>query len=300
MILIISKNSDRTTIQIIKWLSAIEKKWIRVNEDELFEIKVIKKRIYLKSQRNDFFLDEIQSVWYRRGEINFKRLQYENPSINIHMNEAQHWLEDYVIKNLESKRHINTQTNAHVNKLIVLEVAKKVGLEVPDYFLAENTDDIILEQTIVKSITGNVILELINKNEDGVMYTATIDKLEAGNFFTSFFQDKIEKDFEIRSFYLNGTFSSMAIFSQNDAQTKIDLRKYNLEKPNRNVPYNLPKAVEEKAHLLMTALDLNSGSIDFIKSGNNYYFLEVNPIGQFGNVSRDCNYSLEKKIAEFL
>lgn len=50
----------------------------------------------------------------------------------------------------------------------------------------------------------------------------------------------------------------------------------------------------------MTALDLNSGSIDFIKSGNNYYFLEVNPIGQFGNVSTDCNYSLERKIAEFL
>jgi ATP-GRASP peptide maturase of grasp-with-spasm system len=300
MILIISKNSDRTTIQIIKWISAVGKKWIRVNEDELFEIKVIKKRIYLKSQRNDFFLDEIQSVWYRRGGINFKRLLYDNPSINIHMNEAQYWLEDYVIKNLEAKRHINTQTNAHVNKLVVLEVAKNVGLEVPDYFLAENTDDIILGQTIVKSITGNVILESINKNEDGVMYTTIIKETEEKNFFISFFQNKIDKDFEIRSFYLNGTFSSMAIFSQNDEQTKTDLRKYNMEKPNRNVPYNLPKAVEEKAHLLMTALDLNSGSIDFIKSGDHYYFLEVNPIGQFGNVSTDCNYSLERKIAEFL
>ncbi|MCC3217852.1 grasp-with-spasm system ATP-grasp peptide maturase [Chryseobacterium sp. X308] len=300
MILIISKNSDRSTIQVIKWLSSIGKNWIRIHEDEFFEIKTIKKRIFLKSQRNKFFLDEIESVWYRRGGINFKRLQYNNSSINIHMNEAQHWLEDYIIKTLESKRHINTQTNAHVNKLVVLEVAKKIGLEVPDYFLAENTDDIILEQTIVKSITGNVILESINKNEDGVMYTTTIKETEEKNFFISFFQKKIDKDFEIRSFYLNGTFNSMAIFSQNDEQTKTDLRKYNMEKPNRNVPYNLPKAVEEKAQLLMTALDLNSGSIDFIKSGNNYYFLEVNPIGQFGNVSTDCNYSLERKIAEFL
>ncbi|QBJ88105.1 grasp-with-spasm system ATP-grasp peptide maturase [Chryseobacterium gleum] len=300
MILIISKNSDRTTILVMKWLSAKEKKWIRIHEDESFEIKVIKKRIYLESHRNNFYLDEIDSVWYRRGGINFKRLQYNNPSINIHMNEAQHWLEDYVIKILESKKHINTQMNAHVNKLVVLEIAKKVGLKVPDYFLAENTDNIILEKTIVKSITGNVILESINKNEDSIMYTTTIDKLEERNFFITFFQDKIEKDFEVRSFYLNGTFSSMAIFSQNDAQTKTDLRKYNLEKPNRNVPYNLPKAIEEKIHTLMIALNLNSGSIDFIKSGDNYYFLEVNPIGQFGNVSRDCNYSLEKKIAEFL
>lgn len=300
MILIISKNSDRTTILVMKWLSAKGKKWIRVHEDEFFEIKVIKKRIYLKSQRNDFFLDEIQSVWYRRGGINFKRLQYNNSSINIHMSEAQYWLEDYVIKNLESKRHINTQSNAHVNKLIVLEMAKKAGLDIPDYFLAENTHDVVLEKTIMKSITGNVILESINKNEDGIMYTTTITETEEKDFFISFFQNKIEKDFEIRSFYLNGKFSSMAIFSQNDEQTKTDLRKYNMEKPNRNVPYNLPKAIEEKAHALMTALDLNSGSIDFIKSGDHYYFLEVNSIGQFGNVSADCNYSLERKIAEFL
>ncbi|KAB1229369.1 grasp-with-spasm system ATP-grasp peptide maturase [Chryseobacterium viscerum] len=300
MILVISKSSDRTTIQVIKWISAIGKKWIRVHEDEFFEIKVIKKRICLKSQRNDFFLDEIQSVWYRRGGINFKRLHYNNPSINIHMNEAQYWLEDYVIKNLESKRHINIQTNAHVNKLIVLEMAKKSGLDVPDYFLAENTNDVVLEKTIMKSITGNVILESINKNEDGIMYTTTITETEEKDFFISFFQNKIEKDFEIRSFYLNGKLSSMAIFSQNDEQTKTDLRKYNMEKPNRNVPYNLPKSIEEKAHALMTALDLNSGSIDFIKSDNHYYFLEVNPIGQFGNISTDCNYSLERKIAEFL
>ncbi|WP_347218001.1 grasp-with-spasm system ATP-grasp peptide maturase [Chryseobacterium sp.] len=300
MILIVSKNSDRTTIQVMKWFSVMGKKWIRIHEDDFFEIKVIKKRIYLESQRISFFLDEIQSVWYRRGGINFKRLSYQNPSINIHMNEAQYWLEDYVIKTLESKKHINTQTYAHVNKLLVLEKAKIAGLTVPDYFLAENTDEVDLEQTIVKSITGNVILESINTKEDGIMYTTTIKEREEKDFFISFFQKKIEKNFEIRSFYLNGEFSSMAIFSQNDEQTKTDLRKYNKERPNRNVPYNLPKNIEEKAHLLMSSLNLNSGSIDFIKTGDQYYFLEVNPIGQFGNVSADCNYSIEKKIAEFL
>jgi D-alanine-D-alanine ligase-like ATP-grasp enzyme len=51
----------------------------------------------------------------------------------------------------------------------------------------------------------------------------------------------------------------------------------------------------------MNKLDLNCGSIDMIVTPKNeYVFLEVNPVGQFGMVSYPCNYNLEKKIAEYL
>lgn len=120
------------------------------------------------------------------------------------------------------------------------------------------------------------------------------------DIFSSPFSGKIEKEFEVRTFYLNGKCWSMAIFSQNDEQTRVDFRKYNRIKPNKNVPYNLPIDVEEKIHQLMQFLDLNSGSIDFIKKGNQHYFLEINPIGQFTGMSNTCNYSLEQKIAEYL
>jgi len=50
----------------------------------------------------------------------------------------------------------------------------------------------------------------------------------------------------------------------------------------------------------MLSLDLNCGSLDFIKSGDKYYFLEVNAIGQFLGLSFICNYSLEKEIATYL
>lgn len=300
MILIISNNNEQTTTEVIKWLFSMKKKFLFIHENEIFEIKTKQKRIFLKSQRNYFFLDEITSVWYRRGGLKFKRLQYEHYSIHIHMNETQHWLEDYVIKTLETKRHINKQSNTHVNKIIVLEKASDVGLNVPSYFLGENTDEVILNKTIVKPIAGNPILNSIYEDSDGIMYTSVVEKKENDSFFISFFQEKIEKDFEIRSFYLNGKIWSMAIFSQNDDQTKIDFRKYNLKRPNRNVRYNLPKEIEEKICRLMQNLDLNCGSLDFIKSGENYYFLEVNPVGQFGNISEDCNYSLEKEIADFL
>lgn len=300
MILIISQNNEITTTEVIKWLLKVGKSFIRVHEDEIFDIKIKEKRIYIQSPRNCFFIDEITSVWYRRGELKFNRLPYKNSAINLNMNEYQHWLEDYVIKVLESKKHINKQSNSDINKLLVLEEAQKSGLDVPYYFLADNTENVILNKTIIKTIGGNPRMESILKNSSGMMYTTTIQEKEDEIFFITFFQEKIEKDFEIRSFYLNKKIWSIAIFSQNDDQTKVDFRKYNTEKPNRKVPYNLPKEIEQKIHLLMQSLDLNCGSLDFIKSGSTYYFLEVNPVGQFLGMSVICNYLLEKEIAEYL
>lgn len=300
MILIISQKNEITTTEVIKWLLKLGKSFIRVHEDEIFDIRIKERRIYLESPRNCFFIDEITSLWYRRGGLNFNHLHYKNKAINLNMNEYQHWLEDYVIKVLESKKHINKQSNSDINKLLVLEEAQKAGLDVPYYFLADTTDDVTLNKTIIKTIGGNPRMESILKDSSGMMYTTVVQENEDENFFITFFQEKIEKDFEIRSFYLNGKVWSTAIFSQNDNRTKIDFRKYNDEKPNRKVPYNLPKNIEQKIHLLMQSLDLNSGSLDFIKKDSKYYFLEVNPVGQFLGMSVMCNYLLEKEIADYL
>lgn len=300
MILIISENKENATNEVIKYLLAMNKKFIRIHEDEIFDIKTDQKRLLLVSYRNRFYIDEITSVWYRNGGLKFRRLRYENESINLNMNEYQHWLEDYIRKTLESRKHINKESNSDINKLLILEQAKKAGLDVPDYFLADNTDEVHMNQTIIKTIGGNPRAENIIKGSTGMMYTSVVREHYHGKFFITFFQEKIEKDFEIRSFYLNGKIWSTAIFSQNDEQTKIDFRKYNHQKPNRNVPYNLPKKIEDKIHVMMQALDLNCGSLDLIKSKDKFYFLEVNAIGQFLGMSVICNYSLEKAIANYL
>jgi hypothetical protein len=104
MILIFSENQEITTNEVIKWLIALEKEFICVHENEFFEIKVINKKIFLQSERNCFFIDDISSVWLRRGGLLFKRLKYENKAIDIHMNDVQYWLEDYVRKTIESKK----------------------------------------------------------------------------------------------------------------------------------------------------------------------------------------------------
>ena len=63
----------------------------------------------------------------------------------------------------------------------------------------------------------------------------------------------------------------------------------------------MPIEIENNLAELMKHLNLNSGSIDLIYGcDKKYYFLEVNPVGQFGMTSYPCNYYIEKKIANYL
>lgn len=117
----------------------------------------------------------------------------------------------------------------------------------------------------------------------------------------SLIQQEIEKEIELRIFYLDGSLYAAAIHSQTDEQTRVDFRKYNFAKPNRIVPYKLPVKVERQIIALFKLMDLNTGSVDMIVDRRgNFFFLEINPVGQYEWISRACNYRLDKKIAEWL
>lgn len=105
----------------------------------------------------------------------------------------------------------------------------------------------------------------------------------------------------LQCIHLCEKFYSMAIFSQNDEKTSLDYRNYNMEKPNRNIPFQLPLNIEKNLKLLMKEKNLNTGSLDLIYSRDGeFILLEINPVGQFSWLSENCNYNIEKKIAELL
>ena len=67
------------------------------------------------------------------------------------------------------------------------------------------------------------------------------------------------------------------------------------------IPYRLPLDVNEKVLKFMERCDLDTGSIDMILTQDNrFVFLEVNPAGNIEMVGDNCNYWLEKRIAEYI
>lgn len=193
--------------------------------------------------------------------------------------------------------------------MYALDCAKKSGLKIPDTLITNSKKQLVdffnnNKRVISKPITNNVTL-LIKEKISFMNYTEEVTKEDINDlndfFYPTLFQEYIEKKYEIRVFVLKDKCFSMAIFSQLDEQTKLDFRKYNMKKPNRSVPFQLPKEVENNILSFMKKTEMDTGSVDLImKENNEFIFLEVNPVGQFGMVSGPCNYYIEKRIAEYL
>lgn len=310
MVLIISNSEDRSTIKVIEWLEHYKCKWFRINAEDIVSIKFDVDDMYFLLEGVKLKLSEIKSVWYRRGFINnhlFNKRKLKPNShiddINNFLNHEYEHLKQYVYYLLSRKKSLNLYAHSEVNKLIVTDLASECGLQVPKSFILDSHDNLlkIKKKLITKTISGNP--RVFYENSLGILYTTEVNIQDPmkDSFAPSLFQELIEKKFELRIFYLDGHFYSMAIFSQNDSQTKTDFRRYNWIKPNRNVPFLLPNNIKKKLKNLMNRIKLNCGSIDMIYSKQNeFVFLEVNPIGQFGMVSYPCNYNIEQKVAKFL
>ncbi|NHN26125.1 hypothetical protein FIA58_010595 [Flavobacterium jejuense] len=211
-----------------------------------------------------------------------------------------------------NKPQINKFSDNNIGKLHQLELCKLINLKFPETLITTSLADLKKFVTVHKIVITKPIENPFSKHivngKDLHFFTSSklitsniLKKYTSDRFQASLFQKYTEKKFEIRSFYLNETFKSMAIFSQQNEKTKIDYRNYDRERPNRIVPFLLPKSIEKKLIKLMKLLGLNCGSFDLIYSVNDeYVFLEVNPIGQFQWLSRNCNHNIERLIAETL
>jgi ATP-GRASP peptide maturase of grasp-with-spasm system len=320
MILILTCDGDMSADIVIDWLILNNHPFLRVNSHRFincdFFFDLDNEKIELEGQIIN--IKEIHSVWYRKFgffvESNFyKQAKNSVDTVNLVQLEKEYYkLLTFFTSLFKDKFWITNPFCVNINKIDVLSRAKRLGLTIPTTYILNNKkklNDIVDEQLISKSIYDPILITTSKKNEHKhpvyMMYTSFVDKTDIDflpeTFFPSLVQKCIEKTYEIRTFYLDGEFYSMAIFSQNDTITQQDFRKYNWDKPNRTVPYNLPENIETKLNNLLIELGLNCASIDFIidRKGN-YVFLEINPTGQFGMIDFPCNYGLHKKVAEVL
>ncbi|HWY13295.1 MAG TPA: grasp-with-spasm system ATP-grasp peptide maturase [Bacteroidia bacterium] len=314
-IVILSSPEDQSTSDVIEWLIAKKEKVIRINHKKGIYINKISlnestTNISFKYNNQIINSKNIKSFWYRRGFIKINNIKHSNlPSkIRGYLQEEKDAILVFFIYELDLKAKINSLMRYDINKLYQLAIARNCKLKIPNtivtndlknvrYFLRKN------KRIITKSIQSSFNLQN-NEKTYGLMtntYDSTDIQKSQKQFFITKFQKHIKKRFELRIFYLNKEFYPMAIFSQNNFKTRVDFRNYDMVKPNRTVPYLLPESLRNQLLLLMKKLGLSSGSIDMIVSDSNeYYFLEVNPVGQFGMVSFPCNYFIEEKIANIL
>ncbi len=318
MVVILSTSQmEYTTEDVMDWVWSKGEEVLRLNGDDFLGTvsfyATTNKEVGISYR--DTNLEKINSVWYRRwfspmDRVTFESQLFSNQVQNYRSREFRSFTNVF-FESISDKPSLgrNDFVNSANEKFRQMILAKKMGIQVPDSLITNSKLE--LKGFIEKY--GKVITKGINNigsfnPNDSEMYstfTSVLGNNDLGyipdSFFPSLFQEKIDKEIELRVFYFKRKFYSMAIFSQLDKQTEVDFRKYNVAIPNRNVPFKLPEEIESKLTKLMTEMEYDTGSIDLILTpAHEFIFLEVNPSGQFGMVSYPCNYHLEEMIADYL
>lgn len=317
MIAIFSKRDlEFSTEQVIDWLERLGANFIRINGSDM--VTSFSSSLAESASFNSFVPEDINICWFRRWTdeeflpslaINANSSKYNTLKLHEHLRSEINLINKMFFLKLKRKKWLSSQREISHSKLEVLEAARSCDLRTPMTLITTKKEDLISffyshnKLIISKCISDSPFY--YSENEFFSLKTVQITEEflndTPATFFISLFQELIPKQYELRIFYLDGEFYPMAIFSQLDGQTTIDFRNYNLQKPNRTVPYSLPQDVKTKLQSLMNSLEMTTGSIDMIRSEKGeYIFLEINPIGQFGMTSMPCNYFLEKKIAKYL
>jgi ATP-GRASP peptide maturase of grasp-with-spasm system len=323
MILILSQDtSEATTEDVCDWIAALGGTYVRLNGEDLDGTVPFAMRygsdgegMQLRLGGREVRPDDVRVVWMRRWHTH-RTLAFVDAvdDVTLARDMRQHLAAELraVTGSLEHllrhARWLSPPREHALNKLRALRIAARAGLPVPTTLVTNDRRALRAfvarhGRVVVKALGGADIF--LCRDVAYPMYTAELTPEDVDgapeHFFPTLVQERLEKAYEVRTFVLDGACHSMAIFSQADAQTRTDFRRYNYRRPNRTVPYRLPGDVERGVRALMRDLSLSTGSLDFVRTpGGRHVFLEVNPAGQFGMVSQPCNYRLEKKVAEYL
>jgi ATP-GRASP peptide maturase of grasp-with-spasm system len=316
MILLLSSGGDASIDVVMDWLRLRRHPFLRINVDDLleddFHLSLTPPRLSLRGQ--DIDLEAIGVVWLRKAGNFQNSTFYKQAEARVDRKSLAHLMREHaatirsLMALLADKHWLTHPSLLNVNKVEMLVEARKHGLAVPETHILNRKADLarLVEngEYISKSSYETFFLNEPSGTYSMFTKNVTPEQVEAFSeeFFPSLIQRKVEKEYELRIFYLDGDCYTMAIFSQQGgAATEIDFREYDWAHPTRSVPYDLPGEVREGIRRFMTGIGLNCGSIDMIRGKNGvYYFLEVNPTGQFGMTSSPCNYSLFERVAEYL
>ena len=316
MILVLSYNTyEQCTDPVIEWLRFYKAEYIKVNIQDLitknqrYVVNPTKKEIIIDGVN---YYNKINVVWNRRfrNKLNFVGNLKDSLSrqLNAESNSEIETLSDYLRYLLKDKVWSPQEDIYFENKLVLHQIAKECGLLVPEKRIINNKSDLLKfynesENGLISkpmAYSGYYIKDDITY----LMYTIDYD-LEMINqlddfFFPTLFQEKVVADYEIRNFYNDGEHYPTAILLDKTNRA-LDIKlNYTAKRINWNT-YSLPEEVKQQLNLFMTKANLNTGSIDLIKDiSGKYFFIEVNPAGQFLAPSKRCNYNIEKIIAEWL
>ena len=192
------------------------------------------------------------------------------------------------------------------NKIEQLMVAKHLGFKIPRTCVTVDRNVI---KTFIETNHGQVICKAIKHgfiHEDKIVRTATTQRIgiaylnEISNYaaLPMIYQEEIKKAFDIRVTVVDENVFATAIHSQEFPETTVDWRVWDLcDFDLKHEAIVLPERISSLCRQITRHYGLKFAAIDLIQSNQGeYFFLELNPNGQWAWIEKRVGYPLRDKI----
>ncbi|QQE77761.1 hypothetical protein GI364_17765 [Alicyclobacillus sp. SO9] len=247
-------------------------------------------------------MSEVTSVWYRKPV--FKRTIFDNPEMNSYVEiEVEAALEG-VLRCLPANFVSHPKAIYHAEyKLVQLQEALRCGFQVPDTLLTSDySQGKEFLDTYVRSITKPLRRgRLIKDSTVTLFYTTELSQNQLERHQDSlkvtpaYIQKRIDKQYDLRVTVFGHTVFCVAIHSQEQEDTKLDWRRK--QEDLKETVFDLPQHIVDKCINLVKSLDLQYGAIDLIlDTEGNYYFLEINPTGQWAWMEQELDLPMREAL----
>ena len=211
---------------------------------------------------------------------------------------------------IEEKKWVNHPRHLWLasNKIEQLSLAVRTGFTIPDTLVTRSLPRI---QEFSDQHRGQVICKAVKNgfvnHDDGatVALTQRIDK----RFFAhaqeyasipSIYQNEIRKTYDIRVIVVGASVFATAIHSQEHSETEVDWRAWDVCNFSlRHERIDLPTTIGAACQSITAHYQLAYSAIDLILGEDGtYYFLEMNPNGQWAWIEHKTGYPIRDALID--
>ena len=305
--LIISNSLDFTTDYICYELERRNQKYLRLNRDKFLDycitVDLVNNNMNISIGNKNFKIKEnaLKSIYFRAPV--FLRDSYNgSASLEKQLYRSQ-W--GSFIRNLvyfENVIWMNNPVSTYKaeNKILQLKYADEVGFDIPNTVIT-NDEQINIDNNknyIVKSLDTALFRE---NNKELFVYSNIVKGIEIrkGSLKESpiILQEYLYPKKDLRVTVIGDRCHAVKIIKNNKGLDG-DWRRY--KDHVEFIPYQLPEEFVKKSVELVKKFNLSFGAIDLAYCNSKFYFIEINPTGEWAWLVETANQRIDLDIVNML
>lgn len=304
--LLLSDSFDFTTDYVALELEKREREYLRIDRnllssnDFFWDLKKNTIQIRKGEKSFKFHPDQIKGVYYRAPT--YLRETFNRSNDPEEQLKTSQWMS--LFRNLmciDGAVWINNPTSTfHAeNKIIQLKIAEQIGFEIPETYILNNVSELPNDNEYIIKSLDTAIFSF--GAQEGFVYTnnTSYSELSVSNLSLApvVIQKNLSPKTDLRVTVVGQDIYAVKILINGDG-VKGDWRK--LKNKVSFVPIQLPLEEMEKCIRLVQELDLLYGAIDLVMYKNTYFFIEINPTGEWAWLVDSANQKIYQSICNCL